>query len=96
MRPLAISAATAIAAVALLTSPAGVRPPAARTDAQLTPALQSGTDASRVVCAHEGEQQDDGSAGVGEISWFQGTLEEAFVRHSHGRSHHGRVALFHF
>jgi hypothetical protein len=92
MRPVAISAALAIAATALLTSPAGVRPPA---DVQLTPAAQA-SEASRVVCAHEAEQQDDGGAGVSEISWFQGTLEEAFVRHSHGRSHHAHVALFHF
>jgi len=90
MRPLTLSA-VAIAAIALLTSPAGVTPPAG---ARLTPATP-GMQQPGAVCAHD-SQQDDGSAGVSEITWFQGTLEEAFVRHSHGRAHHGHVALFHF
>jgi hypothetical protein len=89
MKPFAMSAAVAVAAIALLASPgAAVHRSAAKA---------GHVDDAQAMCARAAEQQDNAARpDVSEISWFQGTLDEAFARRSHGSSHHGRVALFEF
>lgn len=90
MRSLTITAAVAAAAVALLASPGATRqaaisgPGVAVTGPAVNPA--------EATCDRS---QQDGAArkrAVSDISWFQGTLEEAFTRHTHA----DHRPLFHF
>jgi hypothetical protein len=82
MRALTITATIAAAAIALLASPGAIHHPlaAARDAEAAVPAADPGAEP---VCAEQ--QQPDGAARkhVSDISWFQGTLEEAFTRHTH-------------
>jgi hypothetical protein len=81
MRSLTITAAATAAAVALLASPGATR--------------QARVSAPGVAVTCEDQSQRDGTAhkhAVSDISWFQGTLEEAFTRHSHA----DHRPLFHF
>ena len=83
MRSLTITAAVAAAAVALLASPGATRQ-----------AVISGPNPAQASCD---QSQRDGAArkhAVSDISWFQGTLEEAFTRHTH--AHADYRPLFHF
>jgi hypothetical protein len=94
MRPLTITAALAAAAMTLLASPGATRHPlgSVRSVAAAIPS------AIPAAAAHACDQQPDQQGGpgrehtVGDISWFQGTLEEAFTRHTHTEHR----PLFHF
>jgi hypothetical protein len=89
MKPFAMTAAVAVAALAVLASPGAAVHHLAGVAARV--------DDAKTVCARAAEGQDNASRpDVSEISWFQGTLDEAFARRSHGSSHHARVALFEF
>jgi hypothetical protein len=81
MRSLTITAAVAAAAVALLASPGATRQ-----------AVISGPGVA--VTGPAANPAEDGARkhAVGDISWFQGTLEEAFTRHTHA----DHRPLFHF
>jgi hypothetical protein len=91
MRSLTITAAVAAAVVALLASPgathqARVSEPGVAVTARSNPG-------GAVAC--EDQSQQDGAThkhAVSDISWFQGTLEEAFTRHTHT----DHRPLFHF
>ena len=89
MKSLFITAAVVTAAIALGGCP-GKRqrpvpgPQSAR--AQSAPTSRSGRDDDTRRTAASG------GPGVSEISWFQGTLEEAFSR----RTCHERQSLFHY
>ena len=76
MRPLTISAALAAAAMSLLGSPGATQHPFAAT--------REATVAAR-TCDERSDQHGDAARehAVSDISWFQGTLEEAFTRHAH-------------
>ena len=86
MRPLIMAAAIAVAAVAVLAYPLTrhAPPPAG---GELTRVADNDT------CPGSAHERD---RGVSEISWFQGTLEEAFARHSRSPSHQRPAALLHF
>ena len=77
MRPLTIAAALAAAAMTLLAGPGATRHPLGSVQG-LAAAVPTAIPA---VAAH-----------ACDISWFQGTLEEAFTRHAH-KDHR---ALLHF
>ena len=85
MRPLTITAAIAAAAMTLLASPGATRypPSSARSVTAAVPGAVPGAAAQ--ACDRQREQQDgaDRKHNVSDISWFQGTLEEAFTRHAH-------------
>jgi hypothetical protein len=87
MRPVTMVAAIAVAAIAVLAYPLARHAPA-------SPAGELTRVADNDTCP--GQEQDAPHRGVSEISWFQGTLEEAFARHSHSHSHHRPTALFDF
>ena len=88
MRPLTMAAAIAAAAVAVLAYPLTRHAPPSTAAGELTRV------ADNDGCPRSAREQQE--RGVSEISWFQGTLEEAFARHSRSRSHTRPAALFHF
>jgi hypothetical protein len=94
MRPLTMSAAIAAAAMTLLASPGATRypPSSARSVAAAVPGAVPGAGAQ--ACDRQADQQDGAAPKptVSDISWFQGTLEEAFTRHTHT----DHRPLFHF
>jgi hypothetical protein len=90
MRSLIITAAVAAAAVALLATPGATRqavisgPGVAVTGPAANPA--------EATCDDQSQQDGARKHAVSDISWFQGTLEEAFTRHTHA----DHRPLFHF
>lgn len=91
MRSLTITAAVTAAAVALLASPAATRQ--VRVSAPGVAVTASSEPGAAVSC--EDQSPQEGAArkhAVSDISWFQGTLEEAFTRHGHA----AHRPLFHF
>jgi hypothetical protein len=94
MRPLTITAAIAAAAMTLLASPGATRYPSSptRSLAAAVPAGVPGPAAQ--ACDRQPDERNgaDPEHTVSDISWFQGTLEEAFTRHTH-KDHR---PLFHF
>ena len=82
MRSLTITAAVAAAAAVLLTSPGATRLPLGAERGVVATVAPAGPVANGDVCDHA---QRDAAARhkVSDISWFQGTLEEAFTRHAH-------------
>jgi hypothetical protein len=87
-----MTVAIAAAAIALFVlpltrqAPAGAPPPAELTRVADTDACPQA----------QREHEADTQRGVSEISWFQGTLEEAFARHSHSHAHNRPAALLGF
>ncbi len=91
MRSLTFSAAVAAAAVALLASPGATR----QAVVAGPEVAVAGPAANRAQATCDDQSQRDGAArkhAVSDISWFQGTLEEAFTRHTHA----DHRPLFHF
>jgi hypothetical protein len=85
MRPLTTTAALAAAAMSLLASPGATRHPIAVTHSALA-AVSAARPGSAEPACHEPTDAHSGAARehtVSDISWFQGTLEEAFTRHAH-------------
>ena len=85
MRPLTMSAAIAAVAMTLLASPGATRHPLAVTRSALA-AVSAARPGSAEPACHEPTDAHSGAARehtVSDISWFQGTLEEAFTRHTH-------------
>jgi hypothetical protein len=93
MRSLTITAAAAAATVALLASPGATHQPLIS-----GPGIAVTGSAANPAQASCGDQsQQDGTAhqrAVSDISWFQGTLEEAFTHHPH--AHADQRPLLHF
>ncbi|MBV8877277.1 MAG: hypothetical protein JO158_06170 [Gammaproteobacteria bacterium] len=96
MRPLLLTLTAGT--LALLLSgcpdlPGGPRPARSDTHSQSSRSLhlphQIASHASTDASARQGE----GRQSVGEIAWFQGTIDEAFSRHGCSE---GRRTLFHF
>ena len=89
MRPLLVTA-IAVAALAAFVSPLARHAPA--------PAHSDLTQvADNDGCPQAARERDAAShPGASEISWFQGTLEEAFAGHSRSHSHHRPAALLNF
>jgi hypothetical protein len=86
MRPLTTTAALAAAAMSLLASPGATRHPIAVTRSATLAAVSSARPGSAEPACHEPTDAHSGAARehtVSDISWFQGTLEEAFTRHAH-------------
>jgi hypothetical protein len=85
MRTLTVCAALAAAAMSLLASPGATyrQLAAARGAIATVPAVTSGSAAA--ACDEPPGQHRDAARdhSVSDISWFQGTLEEAFTRHAH-------------
>jgi hypothetical protein len=82
MRPLTTTAALAAAAMSLLATPGATRHPIAVTRS----ALAAVSAARPGSACHEPTDEHSGAARehpVSDISWFQGTLDEAFTRHAH-------------
>jgi hypothetical protein len=91
MRSLTIAAAVAAAAAVLLTSPGATRLPPGAERGVVATVAPADPAADGNVCDHA--QQDAAARHkVSDISWFQGTLEEAFTRHTHSDHH----PWFHF
>jgi hypothetical protein len=94
MRPLTITAAIAAAAMTLLASPGATRypPSSALSVAAAVPSAVPGSAAQ--ACDRQPDEQSGAAREhtVSDISWFQGTLEEAFTRHTHT----DHRPLFHF
>ena len=89
MKSLFMTAAVVTAAIALGGCP-GKRP-------KRVPGPQSASAQSALTSGHERDDDTQRAAAtrdhrVSEISWFQGTLEEAFSR----RTCHKRPSLFHY
>jgi hypothetical protein len=85
MRPLTTTAALAAAAMSLLASPGATRHPIAVTRSALA-AVSGARPGSGEPACHEPTDGHSSAARehtVSDISWFQGTLEEAFTRHAH-------------
>ncbi len=85
MRPLTTTAALAAALMSLLASPGATRHPLTVTRSAVA-ALSAPRPGSAQPACHERTDERSGAAGehtVSDISWFQGTLEEAFTRHAH-------------
>jgi hypothetical protein len=85
MRPLTTTAALAAAAMALLASPGATHHPPAVTRGALA-AVSAARPGSAEPACHEPTDAPGRAArdhAVSDISWFQGTLEEAFTRHAH-------------
>ena len=96
MRPLTTAAALGAAAMSLLASPSATRHPIAVTRSVLA-AVSAARPGSAEPACHEPTDEHSGAARehpVSDISWFQGTLEEAFTRHTH--TDHRPLLLFHF
>jgi hypothetical protein len=94
MRPLTITAALAAATMTLLASPGATRYPFSPEGA-VTAAVPTAKPAAAAQACDEQADQHDGAPrehSVSDISWFQGTLEEAFTRHTHT----DHRPLFHF
>ena len=85
MRPLTITAALAAATMALLASPGTTRYPLDPARDVIAAAPKAKPAAGAHACDGQTEQQDGAARehSVSDISWFQGTLEEAFTRHTH-------------
>ena len=82
--------AIAVAAFAAFVSPLARHAPAPMHSGDLTQVADNG-------CPQSARERDAAShSGPGEISWFQGTLEEAFAGHSRSHSHHRPAALLNF
>jgi len=84
MRPLTIGAALAAAAMSLLVSPGATQHSrVAAGDALVAVPAVNPASAPR-TCDEPSDQHGDAAREhtVGDISWFQGTLEEAFTRHT--------------
>jgi hypothetical protein len=91
MRSLTITAAATAAAVTLLASPGATR--RAAVSEQAVAVTASSAPGATVSCEEQSRHNGAGRKhAVSDISWFQGTLEEAFTRHSHP----DHRALFHF
>jgi hypothetical protein len=93
MRPLTTTAALAVAAMSLLASPAATRHPFAVT--RTVAAVPAARPGSAEPACREPTDERSGAARehtVSDISWFQGTLEEAFTR----RAHKDHRPLLHF
>jgi hypothetical protein len=94
MRPLTTTAALAAAAMSLLASPGATRHPIAATRSAVA-AVSVARPGSAGPACHEPADEHSGAARehtVSDISWFQGTLEEAFTR----RAHKDHRPLLHF
>jgi hypothetical protein len=85
-----MTVAIAGAAIALFAYPLARQTPAGPPAEQLTQVADNDT------CPQSRREHDAAPRGVSEISWFQGTLEEAFARHSHSHSAHRPAALLDF
>ena len=83
-----MTVAIAAAAIALFAYPLARHTPAGPTADQLTQVADNDT------CPQS--RREHAPHGVSEISWFQGTLEEAFAHHSRNHSHHRPAALLDF
>lgn len=84
MRPLTTTAALAAAAMSLLAGPGATRHPIPVTRSVLA-AVSAARPGSAEPACHEPTDEHSGAARehpVSDISWFQGTLEEAFTRHA--------------
>ena len=90
MRPLTTAAALGAAAMSLLASPSATRHPIAVTRSVLAAVSAARPGSAEPACharraSHEPTDAHSGAARehpVSDISWFQGTLEEAFTRHA--------------
>jgi hypothetical protein len=84
MRSLTITATVAAAALVLLASPGAARHPLGAEQGVVATRSPAGPAAYGAVCVDPSQQHDARTKHpVSDISWFQGTLEEAFTRHSH-------------
>lgn len=85
MRPLTITAALAAAAMALLASPGATRYPLSPARGVIAAVPKANPGAAAQACDAQPDQHDGATRehSVSDISWFQGTLEEAFTRHTH-------------
>jgi hypothetical protein len=86
-----MTVAIAAAAIALFVLPLALQAPAGAPAAELTRVADN--DACPQAAR---EHQAATQRGVSEISWFQGTLEEAFARHSHSHAHNRPAAMLGF
>lgn len=85
-----LTAAVAAAAVALLASPGATRQ--AVVSGLGVAVTGPATSPAQATCGDQSQQHGTVHRhAVSDISWFQGTLEEAFTRHSHADR-----PLFHF
>jgi hypothetical protein len=83
--------AIALAALAAFVAPLARHAPATAHSADLTQV------ANNDGCPQAARERDAAShPGASEISWFQGTLEEAFAGHSRSHSRHRPTALLNF
>lgn len=85
-----MTVAIAAAAIAVLAYPLARQTPAIPAADQLTQVADNDS------CPQARHEHDATPRGVSEISWFQGTLEEAFARHSHSHASHRPAALLGF
>jgi hypothetical protein len=85
MRSLTITAAVAAAAAVLLASPGATRLALESERGVVATVAPAGAAATGDACENPAQQPDAAPRGhkVSDISWFQGTLEEAFTRHTH-------------
>ena len=79
MRSLTITAAVAAAAAVLLASPGATRLPLKSERGVVAAVAPTGAAATGDTCPDAPPR----GRKVSDISWFQGTLEEAFTRHTH-------------